>query len=65
MAEIKMNVKTILCYMDMSSETFAEQSGIKVNHLRAIMANRAKMTADDLKKIHKLTNLPYESISGD
>lgn len=63
MSEIKMTIKTILAYMNMNSEDFAKATGIAVNHLRSVMSGRAKMTAEDMIRIHQLTKIPYDSIS--
>lgn len=62
MEDIKMNVKTLAAYMHTTIEGLAELAGISKNHLQAVVAGRAQMTADDLISLKRATGIPMENI---
>ena len=60
--EIKVNVKTLAAYMDLSVSDLARKCNISENHLIAVMSGRAKMTAEDLTKLSFFTKVPIQNI---
>ena len=60
--DIKLNIKTLAAYMDMSVAALAEKADLNVHHLNAVMAGRAKMTGDDLVALSNVTGIPMENI---
>ncbi len=62
MENIKMNVKTLAAYMDMSVSDLAKACGISENHLIAVMSQRARMTAEDLVQLSEFTGIPKDNI---
>lgn len=65
MDDVKMNVKTLASYMNMTIEELANACDIDVNHLRSVQAGRAAMTARDLVMLQRITKIPYENIKID
>lgn len=59
---VKMTVPMICAYLNVSTDKLADMAQIKRNHLRAVRAGRARMTADDLLGLSIAANLKPEEI---
>lgn len=62
---VKLSVKALCAYMDLSADQLAEKAGISANHLKALMAGRAQMTATDMLKLHEVTGISIDNIKTD
>ena len=62
MEEYTLSIKAIAVNMSMTIGELADSAGIERNHLYEVSAGRAKMTADDLLRISKATNIPPTNI---
>ena len=62
MESIKMNVKTLATYMDMSVRELGIQSGVGENHILGILSQKATMTAEDLVMLSEFTGVPKDNI---
>lgn len=62
MDNVKMNVATLCAYMNMNTDGLADAAEIDRNHLKAVRAGRAKMTADDLIGLSDATGIDVRSI---
>ena len=65
MDNIQFDIQTICTYTKLSCEQLAIKCGIEPNHLKAVMAGRARLLAHDIKMLHKFTGIPYENIKTD
>lgn len=65
MEDVKMDVKMICAYTKLNCEQLAIKCNIDVNHLKAVMAGRARMLATDLENLHVGTGIPYQNIKID
>ena len=62
MENIKMNIAMLCAYSGLSTEALADKAGIDRNHLKAIRAGRATMTADDLLGLSDATGIDIRAI---
>lgn len=62
MGDIKMNLKMLAAYMNLSIDKLAELADINVYHLQQVSCGRVRMTADDLLKLSKATGIDPEDI---
>jgi len=62
MKDVKMNVATLCAYKKMTTEQLAIAADIDVNHLCAVRAGRARMTADDLIGLTDVTGIDIHNI---
>lgn len=60
--DIKLNVKTLARYKDMSISELAEKCEISQEHLKWVSLGKVKMTAEDLQKLSAFTEIPMENI---
>ena len=65
MNDVKLNVKALAAMMEMSIEKLAEECDISVSHLKAVSWGRAKMTANDLKRLSEFTHVNIDNIKID
>lgn len=57
----QLNIRAIAGNLKISIEELACRAGIDPSHLKSVSSGRASMTADDLVKLAKYTNLsPFE-----
>lgn len=59
---IKMNVATLCAYLNMATDDVAKKIGVKPDHLKAVRAGRARMTADDLIGLSDLSGVDIHNI---
>ena len=62
MEEYILSIKAIAANMNMTIGELADCAGIERNHLYEVTAGRVKMTADDLLRISKASNVPPTNI---
>lgn len=60
--DIKLNVKTLARYMDMSIQDMAKECEISPEHLKWVSLGKVKMTAEDMQKLSAFTEIPMENI---
>ena len=65
MEEYTLSVKAIAANMGLTIGELADNAGIDQNHLYEVSAGRAKMTADDILKLSKISGLPQQNIRVD
>ncbi len=65
MEDYTLSVKAIAANMSMTIGELADNAGIDQNHLYEVSAGRAKMTADDILKLAKISGLPPQNIRVD
>ena len=59
---IKLSIKALAAVKGMTIKELADASGISQTHLKDISCGRVRMTADDLIKLSKATEIPMENI---
>lgn len=62
MGNIKMNIAMLCAYSGLSTEALADAAQIDRNHLKAVRAGRATMTAEDLIALSDATGVDVRSI---
>lgn len=62
MNEYTVNVRGIAANMKISIEELAKRCDINPNHLKQVSAGNVKMTAEDLKKLSKISGVPADNI---
>lgn len=62
MGNIKMNIAMLCAYAGLSTDALADVAKIDRNHLKAIRAGRATMTAEDLIALSDATGIDVRSI---
>jgi len=62
MNEYTVNVRSIAANMKISIEELAKRCDINPNHLKQVSAGNVKMTAEDLKKLSKISGVPGDNI---
>lgn len=62
MNELQLTVKAIAGQMGESIESLAKHCDINPVHLKNVHLGRAKMTAEDLKKLSKYSGIPADNI---
>lgn len=62
MNHIKMNVATLCSYLGLSTTELADKANIGKNHLLAVRAGRARMTADDLIGLSDVSGVDIHNI---
>lgn len=65
MEGMKMTVAMICAYLKLSTDELADRANIDRNHLRAVRAGRAKMSADDLLGLSEAANVEPTAIETD
>lgn len=63
MEGMKMTIAMLCAYTGLSTEALAQKAGISTNHLQAVRAGRATMTADDLIGLSDATGIDVRSIA--
>lgn len=58
-----MTIAMLCAYTGLSTEALAQKAEISVNHLQAVRAGRATMTADDLIGLSDATGIDVRSIA--
>jgi plasmid maintenance system antidote protein VapI len=63
MENVKMTVAMLCAYTGLSTDALADKAGIDRNHLKAIRAGRATMTADDILGLSDASGIDVRSIA--
>ncbi|WP_102343747.1 helix-turn-helix domain-containing protein [Galactobacillus timonensis] len=62
MGETKFSVKALAALKGLTLNDLADEAGISQDHMKSLSVGRVRMTADDLKKLSKATNIPMDLI---
>jgi plasmid maintenance system antidote protein VapI len=59
---MRINVRMLCAYMHVTTEELAKRAGINANHLKAVQAGRATMTADDVIALSDVAGIDVRQI---
>lgn len=62
MVEIRLNIEAIRATLGISRKQFAKELGINVDRYNRLASGRSKMLAEELVKVHEISNVPYDNI---